>query len=165
MLLVHESSVSHSMHRSSCPSLPTRQEHCSSYIYPICCNDGLCTASPFRSKNGKPLIYMSLRPAQQPNKSVLHSYYYIYTGTTYVSIYISPPCMYVSHLPCSASSSNKLSQRPFRISYASEHGRPITLDPLSVGSSITSPNRTSVSMALSIGISIYKQIQTHPEFP
>jgi len=59
------------------------------------------------------------------------------------------------HQACSVLCSNKLSHRLLRIPYASEHGTPITLDPPLVGSSITKPNRTSVSIALSIGISIF----------
>lgn len=68
--------------------------------------------------------------------------------------------IYVHHPPCSVLCSSKLSHWFLKISYASEHGRPITLDPPLLGSSTTSPNRTSVSIALSIGISIYKYLST-----
>jgi hypothetical protein len=112
---------------------------------------------PLHSRNRKPPMYMSHHSSACTTKEYDKSYVPSPWICVHLSIYHHHACV---HLPCSVSCSNKPSQRLFRISYASEHGRPITLDPSSVGSSITSPSRTSVSIALSIGISIYKQIQT-----
>lgn len=126
-----------------------------SYIYPIYCNSGLCAAFHFtpRTENNQ----YTCRLISLHNKRLSLMYHRSIAMNPCPSIYIHIITMHACvHLPCSVSCSNKLSQQLFRISYASEQGRPITLDPSSVGSSITSPSRTSVSMALSIGISIYK---------